>query len=126
MTWRRRAAMALAVFVPAAVAAQATQAPPPAIPSPPVFRSAVDLVRVDVQVIGADGHPMLGLGVDDFEVGIDGSARRVVSAELVQFSPAEDILNTVRPVRTPGEIPSDSRVYVLAVDLAAFPTGEMQ
>ena len=125
MTWRRMAALAVAVLAPAALAAQATPSPP-AGAAPQVFRSAVDLVRVDVQVIGNDGHPMLGLGIDDFDVGIDGSARRVVSAELVQFSPAVDIVNTVRPVRTPGEIPSDSRVYVLAIDLAAFPTGEIQ
>jgi len=124
MTRRRTAAMALAVLAQAALVAQAT--PPPGSGAPQVFRSAVDLVRVDVQVVGIDGHPMLGLGIDDFEVGIDGSQRRVVSAELVQFSPAEDIVNTARPVRTPGEIPSDSRVYVLAIDLAAFPTGEMQ
>ncbi len=98
----------------------ATQAPPQ------VFRSAVDVVRVDVQVVTSDGHPLIGLGLDDFVVGIDGGRRRVVSAELVKFTPEIDILNAIRPVRTPGEIAGDTRVYVLAVDLAGFPTGEIQ
>ena len=98
-----------------------------ALPGPPqVFRSSVDLVRVDVQVVTSDGHPMIGLTADDFEVGIDGDRRRVVSAELVKFTPEVDIINAVRPVRTPGEIPADTRVYVVAVDVAGFPSGEIQ
>ena len=91
-----------------------------------VFRSAVDLVRVDVQVVAGSGHPLLELGLDDFEVHIDGARRRVVSAELVKFSPEEDIKSTIRPVRTPGVIASDSRVYVIAVDQAGFPAGEIR
>jgi VWFA-related protein len=91
-----------------------------------VFRSAVDLVRVDVQVVAGSGHPMLELGLDDFEVHIDGDPRRVVSAELVKFSPEDDIKSTLRPVRTPGFIAPDSRVYVIAVDQAGFPPGEIR
>ena len=73
---------------------------------------------------GHDGHPMLGLGLDDFVVGIDGGRRRVVVRRAREvFTPEIDIVNAVRPVRTPGEIAGDSRVYVLAVDLAGFPTG---
>ena len=41
------------------------------IPAPqslqtPMFRSTVDLVAVDVQVVGRDGAPIDGLGIDDF------------------------------------------------------------
>ena len=91
-----------------------------------VFRSAVELVRVDVQVVNGSGHPMIELGLDDFEVHIDGDRRRVVSAELVKFSPEEDIKSAMRPVRTPGFIAADSRVYVIAVDQSGFPTGEIR
>lgn len=91
-----------------------------------VFRSAVELVRVDVQVVSGSGHPMLELGLDDFEVHIDGDRRRVVTSELVRFAPEDDIRTAVRPVRTPGYIAADSRVYVIAVDQAGFPAGEIR
>ena len=113
-----RVAWVAAGVLASVVAVTGAQSPPQ------VFRSAIDLVRVDVQVIGNDGHPLIGLGLDDFEVGIDGGSRRVVSAELVKFSPEIDIVSAVRPVRTPGAIPADTRVYVLAVDLAGFPASE--
>jgi VWFA-related protein len=111
--------------------AQAPQNPPPAPssgPQPaqqqPVFRATVDLLRVDVQVVGNDGQPVPTLTLPDFEVFIDGRPRRVVSTELVRYSPA--ILSegaAVVPIRTPGRIPEDGRVYVIAVDQAAFSTG---
>ena len=69
---------------------------------PPVFRSAVELVRVDVQVVAGAATRCSELGLDDFEVHIDGDRRRVVTSELVRFAPEDDIRTAVRPVRTPG------------------------
>src|SRR5512134_3675591 len=40
------------------------------------FRSAVDLVRVDVNVLDRDGRPVPGLGVSDFTVEVDGRPRK--------------------------------------------------
>ena len=54
-----------------------TQEPPPA------FRTAVDLVIVDVQVVAAQGKPMPGLTTAQFDVSIAGRKRRVVLAEFV-------------------------------------------
>ena len=55
------------------------------------FRSAVDLIAVDVQVVDDDGRPVVRLGPDDFEVSIDGRRRRVVSADYVESVPLHQI-----------------------------------
>jgi VWFA-related protein len=73
---------------------------------PPTFRAAVDLIAVDVQVVGSDGLPMTALAGDQFEVTIDGRRRRVVSADFVQQSA------------------SSGRTFVLAVDTASFDPGQ--
>ena|SRR6266545_488258 len=51
--------------------------------SPSVFRTAVDLVRMDVQVVAAEGKPMPSLTLDQFEVSIAGRKRKVVFAEFL-------------------------------------------
>jgi VWFA-related protein len=81
----------------------------------PVFTSRVELVRVDVQVVQKTGNPVVGLGLDDFQAWLDGRPRRVVSAELVSFAYDQPAPNDA-PVRTPGLVPEDSRVFIIAVD----------
>jgi hypothetical protein len=54
-----------------------TQEPPPA------FRTAVNLVIIDVQVVAAQGQAVPGLTTAQFEVSIAGRTRRVVLAEFV-------------------------------------------
>jgi hypothetical protein len=54
-----------------------TQEPPPA------FRTGVDLVIIDVQVVAAQGKPVPGLTAAQFAVSIAGRTRRVVLAEFV-------------------------------------------
>jgi hypothetical protein len=54
-----------------------TQEPPPA------FRTAVDLVIVDVQLVAAQDKPVPGLTTAQFDVSIAGRKRRVVLAEFV-------------------------------------------
>ena len=121
---------------PPAQAPPTTQAPPasppptqaPATPATPttqpIFHAAVDVLRVDVQVVAGDGLPVSTLGLGDFTVHIDGKPRKVVSAELVRYTsaPADNTAAAV-PIRTPGQVPEDSRLYVIAVDQTAFSTG---
>jgi VWFA-related protein len=130
-TARMSIALAAAALGVTVVSAQ-QQPPPPAAPASAapqlqgVFRSGVELVRVDVQVVSGEGHPMLELGINDFNVGIDGDKRRVVSAELVQFAKPDPTSPENGPIRTPGTLPEDARVFIIAVDQMGFPTGEIQ
>jgi VWFA-related protein len=84
----------------------------------PTFRSTVDVIPVDVQVVDNEGQPISGLTAAQFDVTIGGRRRRVVSADLVDFR------------RAPGELPGDEaarpavsttlsqppRVMILVVD----------
>jgi VWFA-related protein len=123
---RRVVLFAAAAFV--ALTGAGPQAEPssqaPQQPQQPVFRTGVDLLRVDVQVVGDRGEPNPMLRAEDFEVAIDGRTRRVISAELVQYAaPAPDAARAAVSIRTPGTVPEDSRLYVLAVDQASISAG---
>ena len=78
----------------------------------PTFRTAVDVVAVDVQVVDAQGDPVPQLGADRFDVTIDGRRRRVVSAEFVAVSGA-------------GRTTRDGagRTLVVAIDTSSFEVG---
>jgi VWFA-related protein len=55
----------------------------------PRFRSGVDVTSVDVTVVDERGHPILGLKPEDFTVKLDGSERRVISADWVTLTAPE-------------------------------------
>jgi VWFA-related protein len=93
----------------------------------PPFRSGVELIAVDVQIVDSQGHPIQSLDVRNFQVEIQGRRRRIVSADLLQF--AESASRSGRttvgaPVRTTGALPPEAsnngRVYVLAIDTMSF------
>jgi len=87
------AALAVAAaLVAAAPAGSARQAPaPPQVPppgveiQPPIFRSGVKLVLVDVSVTGDDDQPLADLTAADFELTEDGIPQRVEQATLVRL-----------------------------------------
>ncbi|HUR20619.1 MAG TPA: VWA domain-containing protein [Vicinamibacterales bacterium] len=56
----------------------------------PTFRSGVDLVPVDVGVIGRDGRPVKDLSAADFTLTVDGRPRAIVSASYVSTERLED------------------------------------
>jgi VWFA-related protein len=49
----------------------------------PTFRSSVDLVPVDVNVIDKSGRPVTGLAADNFILTVDGKVRRIAEAQYV-------------------------------------------
>jgi VWFA-related protein len=124
------AAIALALAVPIATgAAGGTQAPPSSqspqgAPQPqmPLFRSGVDLVAVDVQVVDHDGRPTLNLNADQFQVEIDGHKRQVVRADLFRY--AQGRPGQVQRITDdlPAERPQ-GRLFILAVDQLSFRMG---
>jgi VWFA-related protein len=101
---------------------------------PPQFKSGVELLAVDVQVIGQDeGEPVLGLEAADFEVRIDGRSRRVASLQFLEQTSRTRFIQA-RPQPTDvrgtdaagaGRAP-DGRIFVLAVDENSFWTGHAQ
>ena len=112
------AAVALAAGVALAASPAAQQ---------PTFRSAVDLIAVDVQVVNGDGDPIDQLGPQSFDVAIKGRRRKVVSAQFVRHADADGLAPTPaagQTVQVPG---SDSgRTIILAFDIGSFPVGAEQ
>src|SRR6185503_7696160 len=51
--------------------------------APQTFRSSVDLVPVDVNVIDRSGRPIADLKAQDFSLTVDGKARRIASAQFI-------------------------------------------
>jgi VWFA-related protein len=88
---------------------------------PTTFRSGLDLIAVDVQVIDREGSPVAGLGPDKFEVTINGRRRRVVSADLVESRSALTLTPAERAAASGGSaIPMLPRVVMIAIDCLSF------
>ena len=84
----------------------------------PTFKSGVELVVVDAQVVTKkNGEPIADLTADQFEVTIDGRKRNVVSAELIDS-------DTGQPRGAGGSkttmISRPGNVYIIAVDQGSF------
>ena len=107
------AALALALLA----ASQDPQAPKT------TFKSAVDLVPVDVNVIDKTGRPVSDLIADDFSLTVDGKPRRIASA---QFISVERAIETAPP--KPMEYTSNAgaaggRLVMLVVDAGNIGAG---
>jgi hypothetical protein len=59
-------------------------------PPKPTFKSAVDLVPVDVNVIDKSGRPVPDLAAGDFTLTVDVKPRRAVSAQFISVDRAVD------------------------------------
>ncbi len=100
-------------------------------PPTPTFRSAVDLIAVDVQVVDKTGRPINTLKAGDFDVQIAGKRRRVVSADFVESASVDSAsggagIEKWRPEQTdaePGQ-PGSGRTFVLAFDTDSFTVDE--
>jgi VWFA-related protein len=123
--FKQAAASLLAVYVSTSLGAVgATPAE-----QQPAFRSAVDVIAVDVLVLDRAGRPVADLPSSSFEVTIDGRRRQVTSAQFVRYLPewasAPDTQPTSRATGSnvwPSDAPS--RSFVLAIDTASFSAGE--
>ncbi len=79
---------AVALLLPLAAIAQDPQ------PPRSTFKSAVDLVPVDVSVIDKSGRPVSDLSAQDFTLTVDGKPRRIAST---QFISVERAIETAPP-----------------------------
>ncbi len=94
---------------------------------PPAFRTGVDLIAVDVQVVDKDGHPILDLLPANFAVSVNGKSRKVVSADLIRYDTrtvppvATDHAPSAAPAAPPAAPPPAAGRYVmLAIDGLTF------
>jgi VWFA-related protein len=88
-------------------------------PQQPVFRSGVDLVTIDVSVVGDDGRQIEDLTADQFQIKVDGTPRRVVRAVYVPYRPSSSA--TAAAVDLPAHVSSNAeaepgRLLLIAVD----------
>src|SRR3954462_12403117 len=122
----KTSSITLAIFLalsaaPPSVGAQSPPAQDAGQKPPPTFRSSLDLIAIDVQVIDREGVPVTGLGPDKFEVTINGKRRRVISADLVESRSAMTLSPAERAAATgPTIIPMLPRVVVIAIDCLSF------
>jgi VWFA-related protein len=91
----------------------------PVIGQQPTFRSGVDLVTVDLTVLGRDGEPIDNLGPEDFQLAVDGHPRRVVSAQFVSQAAARTRAGSAAAAHFTSNQDADSgRIVVVGVDEA--------
>jgi VWFA-related protein len=101
---------------------------------PQVFKAGVELIVVEANVVDRSGQPVTGLRPNQFDVTLDGKARRVASAELVDLRPAPAavrpagqaaaVSRTYYSANTEEQISASSgRLVILAVDQSSFRPG---
>lgn len=83
MSGRAAGVLTAIALAAATVAVRAQQ------PAPPVFRSSVELTSIDIGVLDDRGRPLPDLGPGDFTVRVDGSERRVISADWIGLQTRE-------------------------------------
>jgi VWFA-related protein len=97
-------------------------------PQQPVFRSGVELIRVDVTVIDRHGTPIRDLDASDFVVRVDGKLREVRTARF--FGPNPDA-SSVPAVSAGGDTPAaivsntrpPGRIIVFFIDRESIRAG---
>ena len=123
----------VAALVTASAAATIGQTPPPA-PStgqPPAaaqapFRSGIDLVLVDVTVLGRDGAPVATLDPADFTLQVDGRPRRIQSVRLVRTGAAAAGPGAAAAGGGAAAALAEARRFALVIDREHIPVGEGQ
>jgi VWFA-related protein len=80
------------------------------------FKSAVDLVAVDVNVLDKTGRPVSDLTADDFTLSVDGRPRRIASAQFISASKAgQDAPQALREYSTNAGA-AGGRLVMLVID----------
>lgn len=86
-------------------------------PQNPVFRSSVEVTSLDVGVVDRDGRPVSDLTPADFVVQVDGTPRRVVSAEWISLvTPPKPETPAPPPGYSTNEGTTGGRLILLVID----------
>ena len=127
MRKRRTPAIGVVMLGAATLCGAGQQSESPQKPTP-TFRSSLDVIAVDVQVVDRNGVPVPGLGPEKFDVTINGRRRRVLSAELIESRSATSLTPEERAAATAGPPvrPTLPRVIVIAIDCLSFDASASQ
>ena len=82
----------------------------------PSFQTAVDLTPIEVAVVDDHGKPIANLTAADFQVRVNGSARRVVSAEWIPMTAPPRAPVVLPAGYTSNENATGGRLIMIAVD----------
>jgi VWFA-related protein len=92
----------------------------------PQFKSAIDLVQVDVSVVDGNGRPIRDLRPEDFQLKVDGKPRQIVSAQFIAVD--ESPAMPVAPASTAAYFSSNAdtsggRLIMIVVDRGSITAG---
>ena len=87
-------------------------------PQPPraTFKSAVDLVPVDVSVVDRNGRPVPDLTPQDFSLSVDGKPRTIASAEFISIAATADTVPARSVEYSSNAGAATGRLIMLVVD----------
>lgn len=104
----------LAMTVHSAVSARGGQSPQA---RPPVFRSAVTLVPVDVRVVDGSGKPVTDLKQEEFTIVEDGTRQEIRHFALQTFTPAEPVPGAALALRRDAVSfdPQTNRIFLIVL-----------
>lgn len=95
--------------------ASAQDKPAPDQAAPQTFKSSVDLVPVDVNVVDRDGRPIADLTAQDFSLKVDGKPRRIASAQFIAVNRNVE-REPINPDYSANPKTAGARLVMLVVD----------
>jgi VWFA-related protein len=121
---RAAGVVALAGLVVAALAVRSIAqipVPPPPTQQPPVFRSGVEYVPLDVVVTDEHNQPLVNLTKDDFAVTENGRSQRIATFTFVSVPPNHRLVDLHAAQPPPPDVavnslPPNSRALVFVID----------
>jgi len=122
---RSRVALATVLVAAAARVPIAQQQPA----QPPVFRSGVETLPIEVTVVNGQSEAVRDLIASDFTVRLDGRPRRVISAQWVPAASDTKTAGAAPPLPdgyVSNEQSAGGRLIVLAIDQPNIPFGDMR
>src|SRR3954466_2246900 len=100
----------------AALAAQDPTLPSQPASPPQTFRSSVDLVPVDVNVIDGSGRPIADLTAQDFALKVDGKPRRIATAQFIAVTRGGERAPVEPSDYSSNPASAGARLIMLAID----------
>src|SRR3954447_10505229 len=99
-----------------AVGASAQEQQPPQQPPRTTFKSTVDLVPVDVNVLDKSGRPVSDLTSTDFSLTVDGQPRRIASTQFISVERAVESAPPKNYEYTSNGGSSAARLVMIVID----------